>query len=86
LPEGLRHRRASAFPDMYFPVSESADCFAEIRDEVMMSVLHQWALRDLETAEAWADSFPDHKLKDRALAESKGCKTMACTIRPCLGK
>ena len=42
------------------------------RDEAMISVLHQWALRDPETAKAWADSFRDDKLKTRALAEIQG--------------
>ncbi len=42
------------------------------RDEAMISVLHQWALRDPETAKAWADSFRDDRLKTRALAEIQG--------------
>lgn len=39
------------------------------RDEALISVLHQWALQDPETAEIWAGSFSDDKLKSRALAE-----------------
>jgi hypothetical protein len=42
------------------------------RDEAMISVLHQWAKRDPETAKAWADSFRDDRLKTRALAEIQG--------------
>ncbi|MBW8780270.1 MAG: hypothetical protein JF599_00050 [Verrucomicrobia bacterium] len=42
------------------------------RDEAMISVLHQWTLRDPETAKAWADSFRDDRLKTRALAETQG--------------
>lgn len=42
------------------------------RDEAIISVLHQWALRDPDTAKAWADAFPDDKLKTRALAEIQG--------------
>jgi hypothetical protein len=45
------------------------------RDEAMISVLHQWALRDSETARAWADSFRDDGLKTRALAEIQGLQT-----------
>jgi len=45
------------------------------RDEAMISVLHQWALRDSEAAKAWADSFSDDKLKKRALAEIEGLQT-----------
>ncbi len=45
------------------------------RDEAMISILHQWALRDPEAAKAWADSFSDDKLKTRALAEIQGLKT-----------
>jgi len=42
------------------------------RDEAMISVLHQWALRDPEAARAWADTFQDDGLKTRALAEIQG--------------
>ena len=45
------------------------------RDEAMISVLHQWALRDPETAKAWVDSFRDDILKARALAEIQGLQT-----------
>ena len=43
-----------------------------VRDEAMICVLHQWALRDPGAAKAWADSFPDYELKNRAWAEIQG--------------
>ena len=51
------------------------------RDEAMISVLHQWALRDPETARAWADSFRDDTLKTRALAEIQGLQDLALNTR-----
>jgi hypothetical protein len=51
------------------------------RDEAMISVLHQWALRDPETAKAWADSFRDDTLKARALAEIQGLQDLALNTR-----
>jgi hypothetical protein len=40
-----------------------------IQDEVAISVLHQWALRDPAQAFAWAQLFPEGALRDRALTE-----------------
>ena len=51
------------------------------RDEAVISVLHQWALRDPETAKAWADSFQDDRLKIRALAEIQGIHALALNTR-----
>ena len=51
------------------------------RDEAMISVLHQWALRDPETAKTWADSFRDDTLKTRALAEIQGIQDLALNTR-----
>ena len=51
------------------------------RDEAMISVLHQWALRDPEAAKAWADSFQDDRLKTRALAEIQGLQNLALNTR-----
>ena len=51
------------------------------RDEAMISVLHQWALRDPEMAKAWADSFQDDILKTRALAEIQGLQNLALNTR-----
>ncbi|HSI07955.1 MAG TPA: hypothetical protein VK985_05145 [Rariglobus sp.] len=51
------------------------------RDEAMISVLHQWALRDPEMAKAWAESFQDDRLKTRALAEIQGLQNLALNTR-----
>ena len=41
----------------------------EARDEAVISVLHQWAPRDLTGASAWAGRIPESALRERALAE-----------------
>jgi hypothetical protein len=41
----------------------------EIQNEAGMSVLHQWALRDTNSAAAWARLFPEGALRDRAISE-----------------
>ena len=41
----------------------------QVQNEAAISVLHQWALRDPNAAQAWAQLFPDEGLRDRALAE-----------------
>jgi hypothetical protein len=41
----------------------------EVQNEAAISVLHQWALRDPNAALAWAQSFPEETLRDRALKE-----------------
>jgi hypothetical protein len=41
----------------------------QVQNEAAISVLHQWALRDPNAAQAWALLFPDEGLRDRALAE-----------------
>ena len=43
-----------------------------IQDEAIMSVLHQWALRDPAAAVAWVDRFPTGALHDRAQTELDG--------------
>ena len=45
------------------------------RDEAVISPLHQWALRDPESAAAWAGAMPDGPLRERALAEIRGLRT-----------
>lgn len=40
--------------------------------EAMISVLHQWALRDQPAATAWAASFSDDALRERAINELVG--------------
>lgn len=42
--------------------------------EAAISVLHQWALRDLEGARAWVELFPDSDLRDRAINELNGVR------------
>jgi len=44
------------------------------QEEAAISVLHQWALNDLEAAAAWANSFPAGSLQKRALAEIEGIR------------
>lgn len=68
------------------PLAAARIAVAEIspgraRDEAMISVLHQWALRDPEPAKAWADSFRDDTLKTRALAEIQGIQDLALNTR-----
>lgn len=41
----------------------------EIQNEAAISVLHQWALNDPREALAWAESFPQGRLRNRALRE-----------------
>jgi hypothetical protein len=44
------------------------------QNEAAISVLHQWALRDLAAASAWANAFPEGNLRTRALAEIEGIR------------
>jgi hypothetical protein len=37
--------------------------------EAAISVLHKWALQDVDGAAAWAEQFPAGPLRDRALNE-----------------
>jgi hypothetical protein len=41
----------------------------EVQNEAAISVLHQWALRDPKAALAWAQSFREESLRDRASTE-----------------
>ena len=41
----------------------------EVQNEAAISVLHQWAFRDSNAALAWAASFPEGTVRDRALNE-----------------
>ena len=43
-----------------------------IQNEAAMSVLHQWAVRDMASATVWVNQFPPGALRDRAEAELKG--------------
>jgi hypothetical protein len=40
-----------------------------VQVEAAISVLHQWALRDFDSANEWAGSFPPGPLRERALSE-----------------
>jgi hypothetical protein len=40
--------------------------------EAVMSVLHQWAMRDLSAAEKWVQRFPEGELRTRAVNELAG--------------
>lgn len=42
------------------------------RDEALMSVIYQWALKDPQRAGLWVQSFPDEPLRKRASAEIAG--------------
>jgi len=44
------------------------------QDEAAISVLHQWALDDLDGAEKWAQDFPEGSLHARAMHELEGVK------------
>ncbi len=42
------------------------------QDEAVMSVVHQWALRDPASVSAWVNQFPAGPLRDRAILELSG--------------
>lgn len=44
------------------------------QEEAAISVLHQWALRDLPAAAAWAAAFPAGELSERARSEIEGLR------------
>jgi hypothetical protein len=54
------------------------------QEEAAISVLHQWALRDLPGAMAWVRLFPEGNLRDRALGELAGAEKyqMATAAQP----
>jgi len=43
-----------------------------VQTEAAISVVHQWARRDLSGARAWVELFPEGPLRERALNELKG--------------
>lgn len=47
-----------------------------IQNEAVISVLHQWAARDLTAATAWVNQFPPGALRDRAEQELRGLAAM----------
>lgn len=42
------------------------------QDEAVMTVVHQWALKDIPAARRWVESFPASPLRVRAVAELEG--------------
>ncbi|MEK7953529.1 hypothetical protein [Luteolibacter soli] len=44
----------------------------KIQDEAVISVLHQWALKDRNAAAEWVELFPDGPLRERAKGEVLG--------------
>ena len=45
--------------------------------EAAISVLHQWALRDFNGAEAWVELFPEGEIRQRAMNELAGIREYA---------
>jgi len=46
----------------------------EKQAEAAISVVHQWAIRDLAGASAWANAFPEGALRQRAIDEIEGVR------------
>jgi hypothetical protein len=44
----------------------------EAQTESVISIIHQWAVRDLPGARAWTGLFPEGPLRERALGELQG--------------
>jgi hypothetical protein len=44
----------------------------QIQDEAVISVLHQWALKDRRAAAEWVELFPEGRLRERAKGELLG--------------
>jgi hypothetical protein len=42
------------------------------QDEAIMTVINQWANKDLKAAASWVQTFPDNPLRERALNELQG--------------
>jgi hypothetical protein len=40
-----------------------------VQEEAVMTVIHQWSLKDMSGAWGWVEKFPEGALKDRALGE-----------------
>ena len=45
-----------------------------VQTEAAISVLHQWAIRDLNGAMAWVELFPDGDIRQRAIKELAGVR------------
>jgi hypothetical protein len=75
----LRYVHVLARSDPAQALRMAQDGFTAVadRDEAMLSVLHQWALREPNAARDWAaNQAPDH-LEARALAEIDGLESYA---------
>jgi len=51
----------------------------QTQTEAAIAVLHQWALRDLNAAAAWASAFPEGPLRQRAINEIEGLRKARLT-------
>ena len=63
----LTHSKANPAEAAKLAVNEIAP--GEVQNEAVMTVLHQWALRDPSQAQAWVKLFPEGDLKMRAVKE-----------------
>jgi hypothetical protein len=63
----LTHSKANPAEAAKLVVDEMAP--GEVQNEAVMTVLHQWALRDPSQAQAWVKLFPEGDLKIRAVKE-----------------
>ncbi len=52
------------------------------REEAVISVIHQWALRDARGAGLWAQALPDETLRERASAEIAGITAASSAAGP----
>jgi hypothetical protein len=51
----------------------------ETQSEAVISILHQWALRDAKAAREWVARFPEGPLRERALKELAGAQGRQAT-------
>jgi hypothetical protein len=49
--------------------------------EAVISVLHQWALRQFDDAAAWVELFPEGEIRERAIKELAGVREYALAER-----
>jgi hypothetical protein len=65
----LAYLRAQADPIAAARLVATDMSAGRARDEAVISVVHQWALKDTRGAGLWAQSLPDETLRQRASAE-----------------
>jgi DNA-binding transcriptional regulator YbjK len=51
----------------------------DVRTEAVVSIVYQWARRDLPGASAWVDAFPEGPLRERVSNELKGIEQYSQT-------